>query len=199
MSSDKGRTSAPPIRLERLFAWIEKKDRQRYGIRPLTAGGVGGWGFIRHHGPEVTLRDGTRVRPGDPVIAPHVTNDAMAELTRSGWQSEIIRRGLADLRELAAVVAAMDPADRPVALWGATILWPFAKREGWEVRERPRTLRVRMEDWYLRGVLRRWAKEGGRRMRRGRGQLRTRDCWLSTTELLTRFGPETPPDPRIAR
>jgi len=167
------------------------RDRQRYGIRPLRAGGVGGWGTLRHHGPTVVLRDGTTVRDGDRIIGPHAMNEALAQLTREGWQSELMRRGLADLRELAGIVAAMDPGERPVALWGATLLWPFAKRAGWEVRERPRTLRVRLEDWYLRGVLRRWAKSGKGRMRRGRGALRTRDCWLSTGELLTRFGPET--------
>ncbi|MFO1539063.1 MAG: YkoP family protein [Chloroflexota bacterium] len=186
-----GRTAAPPQRLERVFAWIEVRDRRRYGIKPLTAGGVGGWGMLRHHGPTVVLRDGTTVRHGDRLIGPHATNDALAALTRDGWQSDLIRRGLADLAELAGIVAAMDPAERPVALWGATILWPFAKRAGWEVRERPRTVRVRMEDWYLRGVLRRWAKEGKGRMRRGRGALRTRDCWLSTGELLARHGPGT--------
>ena len=179
-----------PSRLEPHFAWIEQRDRARYRIVPIREGAIGGWGWLRHHGTETTLRDGTVVRPGDRIIGPHAMNDVLADLTADGWQRDLLRRAREEQRVLAATIAAMPAAERPVALWGATILWPFALRLGWEVRDRPRTFRVRLEDWYLRGVLRRWAKAGGTRLDRGRGDLRTRDCWLSTAEMLARFGPD---------
>lgn len=190
-----GRISAPPARLEPLFAWIERRDRARYRIQPLDDDSVIGWGWLRHHGSATTLRDGTVIQPGDRIIGPHGMNDSLAGRTADGWQAELFARGMRDLRVLAGIVAAMPPEERPAALWGATLLWPFAKRAGWEVHDRPQTFRVRLEDWYMRGVIRRWSKAGGRRLDLGRGELRTRDCWLSTGDLLARFGPDATPGP----
>ena len=192
------RADAPPAWAEPLFAFIERVDRRRLGIRRIRRGGISGIAFTRHHGPDVVLRDGTVVRAGELVGNLHLDNSQLARRTTEGWQMRMLELGREDARALMRWVHRQPPADRPVAYFGATILWPIMRRLGAEVRERPQTRRVRREDWYLRGVLRRWAREGTARLALGRGDLRTMDCWISASEMERRYGGPTPATADVA-
>ena len=193
------RSDAPPAWAEPLFAFIERVDRRRLGIRRIRLGGISGLALARHHGPDVVLRDGTVVHAGDIVGNLHLDNAQLAQRTADGWQMQLLELGRQDARALMRWVLRRPAANRPVAYYGATILWPIMRRLGAEIRERPQTRRVRWEDWYLRGVLRRWAKDGAGRFDLGRGELRTMDCWISAAEMERRYGsaaaPATPAAP----
>ena len=96
--------------------------------------------------------------------------------------------GRTDLTALAAWASEQPDAKRPVAYFGATVMWPYGRRVGFEIRDRQETFWVRVEDWYLRGLLARWSRSGRGRLRRGHGSLRVREAWLSSRELQRRFG-----------
>jgi hypothetical protein len=184
-----GRASAPPAWAEPLFAFIERVDRRYLRIRPIRREGVSGISFKHHHGPDERLRDGIVVRNGDLVGHIHFDNRRIAAGIARGlpW---LTRQARLDGIALARWASRQSPERRPVAYYGATILWPLLARWGAEVRDREQTNRVKWEDWYLRGTLRRWAPDGMRRLELGRGDLRTRDCWMSAAELDRRYGPE---------
>lgn len=184
------RDAAPPAWAEPFFAFFERVDRRRLGIRPIRRRGISGLSFVRYHGPEVVLRDGTVIRAGDRLGNLHIDNARVLEEVAAGaGQARIAAIGRDDGRAIARWARRQPPEQRPVAYYGATILWPLMRRLGAEVREREQTNRVKWEDWYLRGVLRRWSRHGMHRLELGRGELRTMECWLSARELERRYGP----------
>ena len=180
---------APPARLERILAFIERIDRRRRHIRRIRSrGGILGVELTRWRAAPVTLDDGTRISPGDPVGELHFENRAIERFDPVAWLTAGFEAGRADLVALAGWAERQPPGLEPVAYHGATILWPIARRFGFEIHDRRRTFRVRLEDWYDRGILARWAPAGRDRLRRGRGALLTRDAWLSANELRRRYG-----------
>ena len=141
----------------------------------------------------MTLRDGTVVRAGDQAPIIHFDNRRMQQLASSAWPTDAWRVARSDLRSLAAAHAALPPEERPVAYHGITVLAALTRRAGFEVRERRRTPWVRLQDWYLRSLLARWAPDGRVRLTHGHGPLQTREAWLSARELLRRYGASPPP------
>jgi hypothetical protein len=181
--------SAPPERLERILAFIERIDRRRRHIRRIRSrGGILGVELTRWRDATVTLDDGTRIRPGDPVGELHFENRVIERFDPAAWLTAGFDAGRVDLVALAGWSARQAPGDVPMAYHGATILWPIARRFGFEIHDRRRTLGVRLQDWYDRGILARWAPAGRDRLRRGCGALATRDAWLSASELRRRYG-----------
>lgn len=181
------RPSPSPLIYPFLAAW-ERIDRWRRTIRPLRPDGIVGLELIRYRGPEVVLGDGTRAAPGDLVGWVHLQNDRVARLATDDWLTAGFREARADLRALAAWAREQPPGRRPVAYRAATILWPLARRAGFEVRPRRRTAWVRLEDWHFRGLMARWGLRGRARLERGHNPLRSAETWLSDAELQRRYG-----------
>jgi hypothetical protein len=152
----------------------------------IRRGGVAGIEFIRHRGAPFRLRDGTLVSPGDIVGEFHLDNALIRELLPQG-HAAILGMGHDDLRSLAAWARQVSPERRPVAYRGESILIPYAKRMGMEVYPRRSTAWTRLQDWYLRGVMARWAAEGRGRLQRGRKGLRSGVAWMSAARLESRY------------
>lgn len=182
-----------PRLIDPILAIVERVDRWRRGIEPVRPGSILGVEPDRHRGHAVRLSDGTPVRRGALIWNVHFDNARLRQLAARGWQRSAYAVANEDLREMARRVARLPPQDRPAALFGVTLLAPLTRRVGFELRERPGTAWVRLEDWYLRSLLARWSPWGRRRIARGHGDLRTRETWLSTAELLRRYG-EPPPE-----
>jgi len=183
---------APPF-LDPVLAIVERIDRAVRRIRPLGPDALLGIERHRHRGAEVTLSDGTVVRPGDPAWIIHFDNRRMVQLAGSAWPLEAWRAARRDLRRLAELHRGLRREERPVAYTGITVLAPLTRRAGFEVRDRRRTPEVLLEDWYLRSVLARWARAGRGRLTQGHGPLVTRVAWMSAAELLRRYG-DPPPE-----
>ncbi len=181
------RPTAPAI-LDPILARWERLDRRRRHIRPIRRGGLLGLEQRRFRGHSLTLADGTQVRPGDRIGDLHLDNARAREFGVEGWLTAGWREGRRDLEALAAWTRQRPVGRRPVTYGGATILAPFARRAGFEVRARPRTGWSRVEDWYKRSVLRRWNPRGAARLSEGRGRLQAADAWISDAELQRRFG-----------
>ncbi|HEX5466396.1 MAG TPA: hypothetical protein VFW92_06940 [Candidatus Limnocylindrales bacterium] len=203
--SDRWR-SAPSRLLDPVLSLAERIDRRRRGIRAVRAEGLLGLELQRWGGPEVSLEDGARVGRGDLIGEMHVLGGRATELGQPGWQAPGLQAGHADLRALASWAATRPAALRPVAYHGLTIHAAFPRREGWQISPRRRTLRARLDEWYMRWLLARWSREGRSRLQRGHGRLESVEIWLSAAGLQARYGrppgstdPATAPDPRDGR
>lgn len=181
------RPAAPRLLDPILAAW-ERFDRRRRHIRAAREGSIVGLELRRHRGGEVVLADGARVHPGDLIGELHVDNEhARALATENGWL-EGLRIGRGDLVAIARRAAGKPPDVRPVAYHAAGLLWPLAARVGFSVQRRPRSVMVRLDEWYARWLMGHWSAAGRARLGRGRGRLRSADAWISAAELDRRFG-----------
>lgn len=179
---------APRI-LDPILALAEWIDRRARRITPVQPGALLAVERHRYRGRPFVLADGTRLQPGDRADIIHFINVRIREMAEPGVQAASLAQGRADLRVLAGQLAEIPPADRPVAYRGATILAAYARRLGFEQRARTRSAWHRVEDWYIRSMLARWAPEGRGRMRAGHSSLEVSEVWISVPELLRRFGP----------
>jgi len=190
-----GRGPVAPRLLNPILALAERIDRAVRRITPIEPGALLGVERHRHRGAPVTLADGTLVRAGDRADIIHFDNRRLRDLAGEGWQLRAIEQARRDLAVLAARLRTTPPEDRPVAYHGASILAPYAVRLGWELHPRTRSAWHRLEDWYLRSTLARWAPEGRDRMLHGHGSLAVGVVWISLSELLRQFGDGTEPEP----
>jgi hypothetical protein len=187
------RASVAPRLVDPLLGLVERLDRWRRRIRPARPGALLGFERARFRDPPVVLGDGVRLVPGMPVWVLHLDNARIRALAGDDvWPTRGYAVAVEDLRAIAAQVTRLPERERPVALGGTTLLAPLSRRLGFTVLERPRTMRSRLEDWYLRSLLARWAAAGRRRLARGHGALRASGGWISTAELLRRYEP--PPE-----
>jgi hypothetical protein len=189
----RSRGSLAPRILDPILGLVERIDRRLRRIHPIGDDSVLGLERHRHGGAPVTLGDGTVVRVGALAPIIHFDNRRLQQLASSGWPTDAWRVARSDLRSLAAAHAALPPEERPMAYHGTTLLAALTRRAGFEVRERRRTPWVRLQDWYLRSLLARWAPDGRVRLTHGHGPLQTTEAWLSAGELLRRYGASPPP------
>jgi hypothetical protein len=142
----------------------------------------------RYRGARVELADGVEVEPGDPIGLLHFQNWRAADVVEKGWQGRGFREGRLDLAELAAWASRQPAGRRPVAYTGTTIVWPIARRVGFEIRTRPRTWRTRLDDWFMRWLIAHWSPYGRSRLERGHGRLQSNEVWLSDRTLRRLYG-----------
>ena len=181
-----GRVAA--ILLDPILRLWERADRRRRHIRPIRRDGVFGVELRSYRGPEVRLADGTVVRRGDRVGSFHVRNERAREFDGRRWLVAGWRAGRADMAALASWSARQRAAVRPVAYEGRTVLAPFARRAGFEVLPLVRTWRIRLDEWFMRWLMARFAAAGSERLRHGRGEMRARAVWLSDDALQRLYG-----------
>jgi hypothetical protein len=189
----RSRPTAAPRLLDPALALVERIDRWRRRIRPARVGALLGIERGRFRGAATTLADGTRLVAGAPIWVLHFDNARLRELTAAdSWPTRAYAVAADDLRAIAARIAPMPSGERPVALGGVTLVAPLSRRLGFAVVARPRTRRSRLDDWYLRSLLARWSPAGRERLDRGLHPRRAAGTWISTAELLRRYGP--PPE-----
>lgn len=169
----------------------ESIDRHLRHIRPICEEGLLGLEAEpgRYAGRPIELSGGARVERGDRVGVVHLRNDRVRALVASGWQRSGYREARADLQALAASVAAQAPSERPVAFLGTTILAPLIAREGWEIRLVPPTWRTRLDRWWMSWLMAHFGRRGRERVVSGHHRLEVSEVWISTAELLRRYGP----------
>ncbi len=184
----RGRGGIAPRLLDPILSIAERIDLRARRITPIHAGSLLAVERHRHRGDPVALGDGTVVHRGDRVDIVHFDNRRLRALAGEGWQRRALEQARIDLAVLAARIAGLPSGDWPVAYHGATLLAPYAVRIGWERHPRRPSTWHRIEDWYLRSLLARWAPDGRARLRHGHGALAVDEVWISTPALVDRFG-----------
>ncbi|HEX6507161.1 MAG TPA: hypothetical protein VF221_05960 [Chloroflexota bacterium] len=168
---------------ERVSEWI-------WPIQPIP-GARSGILRIRlapYRGSAIRLRDGTVVHRGAVIGHIHLNNMVAASITaESLWQ--LHHMAVDDLHALAAWIQRQSPTDRPIALYGRTLLGHAARRVGFSSSPCATTPGMLLFRLYLHGLIVMHSAEGWRRMRRG--HVRSAPCsdiWMSTNEFLRRYG-----------
>ena len=139
----------------------------------------------RHHGPDVDLPDGARVRRGDLVAEIHFWNRGIAR--RRGGSAQSVTWGIIrDMRaDLGALAAAMQSgACRTAPVYAASPLAEAAVRFGFLVRPLPGGLRRKALSAWQR-LLRRAFRPAALRTEL---QAETSEVWMSAADLLRRYG-----------
>ena len=142
--------------------------------------------IARHHGEPVVLPDRTIVAPGAILGELHCDNRAILELvSQRGNPFAAFRQ---DLKSLSNWIE-RDPLGRQIeAIYACTILSRAAYRLGFIVREKPITLRRRLEKLFFKGLLLLYNQEGLARIHHGSTvETYPADVWLSRRELLRRY------------
>lgn len=179
--------TGPLFWLDPVLALAERVDRRRRRLRPVRADGVLAVELTRYRGPPLLLHDGSPVAPGDVVAVMHFRNDRVRAVATSGLHMGLWRIAREDLSVLAGWCRSQPPAERPVALRATTLLGPLLRRDGWEIRPRTRTWRARLDDWFMRWLLRHWGRIDAAGHGRRTSTLAATDCWLSASTLERRF------------
>ncbi len=146
--------------------------------------------YHRHRGGDVVLPDGNRVRPGDMVAEIHFWNRRIAA-RRGGSAQAVTWNFIRDMRaDLGALARAMQAGALPTAtVYGASPLAEAAARFGFFVRPLPMGWRRwTLTAWQtlLRRIFRPVAL-------RPTSQAESAEIWMSSAELLHRYG--TPAGP----
>jgi peptidoglycan-N-acetylglucosamine deacetylase len=136
-----------------------------------------------YRGDTVFLPDATRVAPGAIVGELHCNNGAILELVRRGGNPFAACRE--DLKSLSKWIEQDASAGQIEALYAFTILTKAAERVGFAVRQKPATLRLRLEKFFFKGLLLLYNHEGLARIQHGStAGTDPADVWLSRRELL---------------
>lgn len=143
--------------------------------------------LMPYQGEKVTLPDGTEIDPGMTVAELHCNNQAILELVRNhGNPYRAVRE---DLRSLARWISRPGFDLNVQACFGVTLLANAAARIGFSVRERPVTLRLRLDRMFMTGLLLLYTVGGLARIGKGTtARSYPQEVWLSRRELLRRYG-----------
>jgi peptidoglycan-N-acetylglucosamine deacetylase len=172
---------------------LEAYFQRRYHIRTLDndPDSLIAYNLYPHKGPEVPLRCGAVIRPGDLLLEIHFRRDA---LQRRATSSDPARLALALLllgdRDVPRLARALErePELRQVkALHALTLFHRGITRYGFEVQPvRERWAELWFTAWH-RLLMARDHPGGGKRVQEHREKLVTRHVWISREELLRRF------------
>lgn len=145
--------------------------------------------FTRFHGRAITLPDGTTIRSGDAIAEIHFNNSAIAQVAgqTSGWR--LLSMLMGDLRSLARWSTTPEFPGDVHAIYGYTVLSRGAPRLGFTLRGRPRSIRSRLDGFFLMGLLVLYSPAGRSRLSQGTTYGRAPcEVWMSRAELVRRYG-----------
>ncbi|HEY7850626.1 MAG TPA: PucC family protein, partial [Ktedonobacterales bacterium] len=146
--------------------------------------------LARYRGQSITLPDGTQVRPGAPIAELHFDNQRMSAAARTSGAFQLIRMIAEDMGALAAWASEPGPVARSEALTGTTLIGRAAPRLGFTTRERPVTIKTRLDRFFMEGLMAIYNPDGLRRLRRGTTYTTyPKEVWMSRGELLRRYSP----------
>lgn len=152
--------------------------------------GVFRYRVARHHGPTVTLVDGSVVAANDRLVELHFDNrQLLSESARTEWNPWTTMEAMAlDLRELAVLLDA-GTFGHAVALHGTTLFAVPGRRLGFEVRPVPHSIGWALERYFLIGLLPIYHREGWTAFDRFRRDRWPAELWMSAATLRSRYLP----------
>ncbi len=158
---------------------------------PTTAIPGAPYGLLRmrvklHDGAPFTFSDGATIVKGARICELHCDNQRFVKLVVGGGINPY-RAGRADLASLAALVEA--GALEVTAIFGRSILAVGGKRLGFTSRDLPITSWLRLERFFMIGLLLIYTESGLNHLTRGRTVWSyPKELWMSREQLLKRYG-----------
>lgn len=174
----------------RVWPLWERLARRIWPVVPVPGAphGIFDLHFARYRGTPFVLPDGTPVRRDDRVAELHLNNQIVVSAARRDKWS-VLSLLDEDLRALAAWILHSDSHADLQAVYGVTLLSRATVRLGFTPRERPVSVRTRLDRFFMTGLLALYSPEGLDRLTRGKtyGSY-PKEIWISRAELLRRYG-----------
>jgi hypothetical protein len=142
-----------------------------------------------YKGHAIVLPEGTSVAAGDLIMELHFVNGRLSE-QHERWQPFTLLTYLAE--ELHVIAENYRNQTYPStirALFGVTLLASAAPRLGFTLRPRPLNLHLRLERFFLQGLLAIYSSEGLARLEHGAENHNPypQEVWMSLATLLDRY------------
>jgi len=190
--TSKGPVRPLPLGWRLLEAWFQRTCRLT--VLDDDPGALLAYNLCVHRGPEVVLKDATRVIAGDPVLELHFRREALLPLIQDGdplgMALGLLKLGDRDFPRLALAVERQADLREVKALHALTLFHRGITRYGFEVSP----MRERHLEWWFtawhRLLMARDHAQGAARVREHSEKLVTRHIWLSREELLRLYGAE---------
>lgn len=145
--------------------------------------------FTRSDCKPITLPDGTTIKRRDPIVHLHVNNRALSKIINETTPWQQLRMMREDLRALARWVAAGGFPSDVHAIYGYTLLGRTAPRLGFTIRQRPSSIRTRLDGFFLMGIIVLYHPAGRDRLAHGTTyETEPVETWMSVDELQRRYG-----------
>ncbi|MEO7003619.1 MAG: MFS transporter [Ktedonobacterales bacterium] len=158
---------------------------------------------MRYHGRPIDLPDGTHIKRGDTVVELHINNHAMPAVRAQVTSFALLGMLEGDLAALATWTEAPDVPESLLqgkmrnvkALYGLTLLSRGAPRLGFTVRPVPRTIKNRLDRFFMLGLLTLYHPGGLNRLAHGSTRATyPQQVWMSRATLLRRYGSQSMTD-----
>lgn len=173
-----------------LLPIINKVYMIALGVKPLGKSSIICVELRSHKGRPVNLLDGCEIRPGDAVIKLHFSSAWIAEklqlsagLRMAGFPRGLIHYFKEGLQVLASEVADGKHGDI-TAVYGWTVFHTYASQLGFQVVDLPNTLRTKLAQFYISGLMQAHHIPWLTRHTASRKSLKVKAVWLSRAELL---------------
>ena len=134
----------------------------------------------------LTFPDGTRINRGQRVAEIHLDNHLVSHTALPMW--ELIEKTRSELHFLAEQMRAGEIKGDIKAVRGVTVHHVAARRLGFLSRELPPGAFSRLVRMFLKGLLVTYHPLGKKRLSNGRNPLEVREIWMSSQELVRRYG-----------
>lgn len=178
--------NAPPRLLLWVVPFVDTLIVRFLGIRPMRDGSLLCINFHSFRGKAFTLSDGTQISPGERMAEIHLDNHLLSRGTISIWT--VIEKMRSDLRFLAEQMRSGKIKDDFKAIHAVTVHHVPASRVGFLSRELPEGAFTRLTQMFLKGLLVTYHPLGKKRLSEGRTPLEVREIWMSSQELVRRYG-----------
>lgn len=178
--------NAPPRLLLWVVPFVNTLIVRFLGIRPMRKGSPLRVNFHSFRGNTFTFPDGTRINRGQRVAEIHLDNHLVSHTALDIWR--LIEKTRAELHFLAGQMRAGEIKGDIKAVRGVTVHHVGAKRLGFLSRELPPGAFSRLVRMFLKGLLVTYHPLGKKRLNEGRAPLEVREIWMSSQELVRRFG-----------
>ncbi|WP_051317959.1 polysaccharide deacetylase family protein [Cohnella thermotolerans] len=180
-----GARSAPrragPFKRLVVSLWMlwEKLFHVTFRLRPIGDGSFMYYRIVKYSGPELTLRDGSRLRRGDRVAELHFDNATMMAIgTRSKSAIQIairlIREVKATLPDVARELNAIPQSGEVKAIYGVSMVNQGAENLGFDTFALPKGLFAKATNWYLKLLMRIIHPDGSRKISKHSDKLEPR-------------------------
>lgn len=170
-----------------VWVWYERLTTRRWDVKAIRPGGLLRYSLGTYRGAPITLRDGTKIRPGDRIVEIHLDNAAFSRLlTVNRSPFEGLRRSARDLQALHGLIASGD-LGAVRALHGISLFTGLTPRLGFEEWSLPRTPYWALVRYFMVGLLIVYHPDGFERARQLRDSVWPGEIWMSWAALDARY------------
>lgn len=170
-----------------VWLWWDKLLLRRWKLQLVRPDGVMRYRVMRHPGAPVTLKDGTVINKGDPLVEVHFDNQRLMQGLEAGEGSTFgtLERIEGDFAALSHMI--LEGRLGPVrGMYAATLFSIPARRVGFELHPVPHTIGWSLRRYFLIGLIPIYQRDGWKQFDRMRRTRWPAELWMSINTMRER-------------